>query len=72
VADVHTTYNPAHVARFLDDKFPTMERLIRERLRQRGFDPDELIQRNLAKYQREQDRIDAHRAERGMALPASA
>ena len=72
VADVHTTYNPAHIARFLEDKFPVMERLIRDRLVERGFDPDELIERNLAKHGREQARIDALRAERGMVLPASA
>ncbi len=65
VADVHTTYNPEHVRRFLEDKFPVMERLIRNRLQERGFDPDELIQRNLDKYQREQDRIDALRAAKG-------
>ena len=70
IADVHTNYNPARVSRFLEAKFPVMERLIRERLVQRGFDPDELIQRNLAKHRREQDRIDALRAERGMQLPA--
>jgi hypothetical protein len=72
VADVHTTYNPAHIKRFLEDKFPVMERLIRERLAQRGFDPDELIERNLATYQREQDRIEAHRATQGVQLPAGA
>jgi len=71
VADVHTTYNPAHVSDFLQAKFPVMERLVRERLAERGFDPDELIERNLAKHAREQARIDALRAERGMALPAS-
>ncbi len=72
VADVHTTYNPAHVKRFIEDKGPVMERLIRARLAERGFDPDELIERNLAKYQREQDRIDAHRAAKGLRLPAGA
>jgi hypothetical protein len=68
VMDVHTTYDPARVQGFLEAKFPVMEQLIRARLVERGFDPDELIERNKAKFAREQARIDAHRAERGMVL----
>jgi hypothetical protein len=71
VADFHTTYNPAWVTGFLEEKFPVMERVIRERLVERGFDPDELIERNIAKHQREQARIDAHRAAQGLHLPAA-
>ena len=72
VADVHTTYDPTSIARFLEDKFPIMEKLVRDRLADRGFDPDELIEANLAKFGREQARIDAFRAEQGMSLPVGA
>ena len=52
--DVHTTYPPDRVASFLDEKMVIMERLIRETLVARGHDPDELIERNIAKYEAEE------------------
>ena len=62
--DWHTTYPPDRVAAFLDEKFEIQERFIRQALRERGHDPDELIARNKAQYDEEQARIDAVRAKR--------
>ncbi len=72
VADAHTTYDPAKVARFLDDKCPIMERIIRRSLSRKGLDPDALIARNIEKCDQEQAAIDALRVERGMVLPPGA
>ncbi|MCB9778519.1 MAG: hypothetical protein H6742_08160 [Alphaproteobacteria bacterium] len=63
VVDFHTTYPPDRVGAFLDEKFEVMDSIIRRILIERGHDPDELIARNLAKYQREQARLDASRAQ---------
>lgn len=62
--DWHTTYPPDRVEEFLDDKAVIQERWIRERLMERGHDPDELIERNKRQYDEEQARIDAVRAKR--------
>ncbi len=71
IADMHTTYDPGKVSRFLLDKFEIMERIVRRRLCDKGFDDRELIAANHEKHDREQARIDALRAERGMQLPAA-
>ncbi len=68
--DWHTTYRPDQVARYLDDKFEVMERLIRDTLAAAGHDPDELIARNKEQYDREQAAIDALRARRGQQADA--
>ncbi len=52
--DMHTTYPPDRVASFLEEKAVIMEAIIRETLAAKGFDPDELIERNLRKYQEEE------------------
>ena len=57
--DVHTTYPPDRVEQFLDEKMVIMERLIREGLAAKGHDPDELIERNLRKYEAEEAAINA-------------
>lgn len=57
--DAHTTYPPDRVEQFLDEKMIIMERLIREALAAKGHDPDELIERNLRKYEAEEAAINA-------------
>jgi len=52
--DMHTTYPPDRVANFLGEKRVIMEAIIRETLAAKGFDPDELIERNLRKYEEEE------------------
>lgn len=64
--DVHTTYDPEKVGRFLDDKFEIAEAIVRRRLQERGHDPDALIEKNLAQYHEEQAAIDALRRQRGL------
>lgn len=63
VVDFHTTYPPDRVGAYLDEKFDVMDGIIRRILVERGHDPDELIERNLAKYRREQDRLAEFRAQ---------
>ena len=55
IFDFHTTYPPDRVAEFLDAKFQIMDRIIRRVLTERGHDPDRLIEKNLTKYQAEED-----------------
>lgn len=62
--DWHTTYPPDRVAAFLEEKFEIQDRIIRRALQNQGHDPDELIERNLAKYNEEQEAIEAVRARR--------
>ena len=62
VIDFHTTYNPAQVSRWLDDRMPAMERIIRETLLAKGLDPDELVARNKAVYAEEEARIQVVRS----------
>lgn len=62
VIDWHTTYPPDRVGQFLDDKFEIMDRVIRRMLESKGYDADELIARNVAKYQEEEAAIQALRA----------
>lgn len=59
--DWHTTYPPDRVATYLDDKAKVMDRVIREALVARGHDPEELIARNRATYEREERAIRALR-----------
>ena len=54
VFDLHTTYPPDRVARFLDDKYVIMDEVIRETLANKGYDPDELIEANLARHAEEE------------------
>ncbi|MCP4805587.1 MAG: hypothetical protein GY913_15380 [Proteobacteria bacterium] len=62
VFDFHTTYPPDRVAQFLDDKYLIMDEIIRETLRNRGFDPDALIEQNLERYAAEDALIEEVRA----------
>lgn len=61
VFDFHTTYPPDRVERFLDDKYVIMDAIIRETLTERGYDPDELIEQNRARYDAETALIDEAR-----------
>ena len=70
VLDFHTTYDPAKVARFLDDKFPIMERIIRRTLRERGHDPDQLIARNVEAFLEEEQAIARVRERQGRRPPS--
>ena len=67
VFDFHTTYPPDRVATFLDDKYVIMDEIIRETLAARGFDPDELIEQNVARYEAETALIEEARASAGSA-----
>ncbi|NOY26730.1 MAG: hypothetical protein GXP62_12730 [Oligoflexia bacterium] len=64
VVDFHTTYPPDRVGAFLDDKFEIMDRVIRAALQAKGHDPDQLIDRNLAKYDQEEADLATFRASR--------
>jgi hypothetical protein len=46
----------------LDEKFIIMDRIIRRTLTEKGFDPDEAIEKNKAKYNEEEAAIEALRA----------
>ena len=63
IFDFHTTYPPDRVAEFLDAKFQIMDRIVRRVLTERGHDPDHLIERNLAKYEKEEKAMAKQRAE---------
>ncbi len=52
--DLHTTYPPDRVGEFLEEKMVIMEAIIREALVARGHDPDELIERNVRRYEDEE------------------
>ncbi len=54
VFDFHTTYPPDRVAAFLEAKFEIMDKVIRRTLRDRGHDPDYLIERNIATFKEEE------------------
>jgi hypothetical protein len=54
VFDFHTTYPPDRVGAFLDEKYIIMERIIRRSLQEKGLDPDELIEQNIATYEQEE------------------
>ncbi len=71
VFDFHTTYPPDRVAQFLDDKAVIMEEVIRETLRNRGYDPQELIEANLARHAAEEELILEVRAEEEAAARAA-
>jgi hypothetical protein len=62
VFDFHTTYPPDRVGAFLDEKFEIMDKIIRGMLASKGYDPDELIARNLAVYQQEETEMAETRA----------
>ncbi|HJN77173.1 MAG TPA: hypothetical protein QGF58_24830 [Myxococcota bacterium] len=62
VFDFHTTYPPDRVGTFLDDKFLIMDQIIRGALTDKGYDPDELIEANIARYQEEEALIAEVRA----------
>lgn len=62
VFDFHTTYDPQRVAAYLDAKFPVMEELIHRQLQERGLDPQACIERNLEKYEREEQALREVRA----------
>ena len=66
--DFHTTYPPDRVQSFLEEKYVIMDRIIRRMLQERGHDPDELIERNLAVYEEEERAIAAVRARRQAKL----
>ena len=66
--DWHTTYPPDRVEAFLEEKAVIMDRIIRRALTERGFDPDELIARNLAQYNEEEEAILKVRAAREQEL----
>lgn len=70
VFDLHTTYPPDKVARYLEDKYVVMEQLIRKLLIHRGLDPDKLIAENLERYQEEERLLEEVRAARGDAGPS--
>ena len=72
VVDWHTTYPPARVGQFLDDKAVIMDGVIRAMLQAKGLDPDQLIEANKAKWAREQARIDALRAQSEYPAPVPA
>jgi len=66
--DWHTTYPPDRVEAFLEEKAVIMDRIIRRALTERGLDPDELIARNLAQYNEEEEAILKVRAAREQEL----
>lgn len=70
VIDFHTTYDPAQVSRWLDERTPIMERVIRQVLQEKGLDPDALIARNRAVWEEEERAIQAIRARRLAQGPA--
>ena len=59
--DWHTTYPPDRVEAFLEEKAVIMDRIIRRELTSRGHNPDELIEKNLEVYNREEERIQEKR-----------
>lgn len=67
VFDAHTTYPADRVANFLEDKFVIMDRIIRAQLQARGHDPEELISRNLARYNEEERQMAEVRERRNQA-----
>ena len=71
VFDFHTTYPPDRVAQFLDDKYVIMDEIIRETLRNKGYDPQELIEANLARHAEEDGLIAEVRAESAAAAEAA-
>jgi len=56
------------VEAFLEEKAVIMDRIIRRALTERGLDPDELIARNLAQYNEEEEAILKVRAAREQEL----
>lgn len=62
--DWHTTYPPDRVSEFLHDKFEIQDIIVRRTLEGLGYDPDELIERNKAVYDKEEAAIQALRKER--------
>ena len=72
LVDWHTTYPPDRVRAFLEEKYVIMDRVIRQMLKDRGHDPDELIERNLAVYNEEEKAIAAVRARRDAILAIAA
>ena len=64
VFDMHTTYPPDRVERFLQDKFVIMEQLVRSLLSRRGLDPDALIAANLERFSAEEAKLAQVRAAR--------
>ena len=64
VFDMHTTYPPDRVTRFLQDKFVVMERLVHSLLTARGLDSQALIAANLERYGAEEAKLAQVRAAR--------
>lgn len=54
VFDVHTTYPPARVQAYLDEKAEVMEQVVRASLLAKGLDPDALIAANRRVYAEEE------------------
>ena len=70
--DWHTTYPPDRVEKFLTDKAEIMDEIIHRELEARGHNAEELIQKNIEVYNREEERIQKKREEYRAKMAARA